>query len=421
MANAVFPGECTIITLNLLSYDRSKKIAFIDQMASIDVYESILNPLIVCKFKMNDGIGLYKSFPISGNELIELEYKTTGYDDITKLLLKVTSISNRSSTSMGRSVSYTITAVSNEIVKNNSTAIQKRYIDMAPEDIIQNILTNELKTDKRCYLEPCKGTQNFLVSQLKPLQVIDKVRLTSTSKEFQSSAFVFFENRTGFNFTTVENMFKLGKDAIGDKIFVMDSNINADISKSSFRNIIGYNHVTAGAPIGGIGGGSHYNKAVRVDLRTGTIDEKEFRLPDSEGDFQFADKDPVGLTNSTLQQDASTPQGTTLIYPMSSRFADNGRLESIGPRQSFVNLLTQNIVRICVFGDSLLSAGQVITLKIPTMTGLTGNEQTSQDDPLVSGNYMIGKIRHMIVNEVGALTYTCAIEALKGSYGESTV
>lgn len=419
MGNAVFPGECTILALNLTSYDGSKKFAFIDQMATIDIYESILNPLIICKFKINDGIGLYESFPISGNELIELEYKTSGYDDITTLLLKVTSISNRSPGRLGRSVSYTITAVSKEIVKNNSTVIRKRYTDTPSEEIIQGVLTNELKTEKRFFVEACKGTQSFLVPELKPLQLVDKVRLTSTSKDYQSSAFVFFENRTGFNFTTIENMFKIGKDAIGDKIFFMDTNVNTDVAKSNFRNIIGYNHITAGAPMGGIGAGSHFNKAVRVDLRTGAVDIQEFRLPDQEAGFQFADANPIGLTSSTVQQDVTMDQGTTLIYPMNSKISDNGRLEALGPRQSFVNLLTQNIVRVCVYGDSLLAAGQVITLKIPVMTGLTGKDQTGADDPLVSGNYMIGKIRHMLVNEVGSITYTTAIEALKGSYGES--
>lgn len=411
------PGQCDIHQLDIVSFDGSKRVGILGQVATIDIYESILNPVIMCNIGFNDGVGLYESFPIVGNEYIEIEYQTTGYNNPTSHKFKVISVSNRTVSENSRATRYSITCTAQEIIRNNSRVVETRFSDCTATEIVDQMLNKELQTKKKTFLEQSNGTENFLASRLKPFQVIDMVKLTAASSQFRSSVFVFFENKTGFNFTTVENLFQIGQGSIGDKVFTMDPTMSVDSAASSFRNIIGQNHITSGAPVGGVGSGTHFNKTMRLDLRTGVVDTKDFRLSENEGNFKFADKSPVGLTSTSFQQEVSENNSTTLLYPTNSKYNDN-RFDTAGSRQSYINLLTQNIMRIAVHGDSLLTAGQVITLNIPVITGTTGDSST-KTDRLLSGNYLIGKIRHQIVVQGGGTSYLCAIEALKGSFGAS--
>jgi hypothetical protein len=61
----------------------------------------------------------------------------------------------------------------------------------------------------------------------------------------------------------------------------------------------------------------------------------------------------------------------------------------------------------------VLTAGDVITVKVPTIVG-TGE---ATENRLLAGNYLISKLRHIVINASSAQkTYHCSMELIKGTY-----
>lgn len=413
-------GETVLTEIDIESYDGSKKMSIVNQFQTMNIYESILSPIVVADLYMLDAIGLYETFPITGDEYVTVEFKTAGSDKPIKYRLKVTQVSDRAIAESASNVTYALRLMSEEIVKNNTTRVVKRYKDTG-DSIITDLLTSKLGSKKKFYKEgSTKGVMDIVVPNMFPLVAIDFIRLSCVSTKYDSSSFVFFENQTGFVLATVEHLFEIGRDSKGDRLFFFDSNVNDDISKNNFRNILAYQHVTSGSPLSSVGRGHVASETTRVDIRTGKIEKKNYKLPEKENSYKYADKTPVGMMTSSFQSDISKAPAEKLLIPFDSSRKENYVLDSIGPRRSFVNLLTQNIIRLLVYGDTTLTVGQVLEAKLPKINGLTGTEDNPSDSQLVSGNYMISKLRHILSNDGGSISHVCAMECVKGSFGEST-
>ena len=94
---------------------------------------------------------------------------------------------------------------------------------------------------------------------------------------------------------------------------------------------------------------------------------------------------------------------------------DTQMAEKIAILGSFVELISSDLVRIHIYGDSAVMAGDVIECKFPEATGLTKDPKLNR---LRSGKYMISSLRHMIV--LGdRYVHTMSTELIKGNYLEA--
>jgi hypothetical protein len=412
-------GEAELLSLDLISFDGSRTMSIVSQFQIMRIFESILSPVIQLEVALFDAINLFETFPITGEEYIEVEFRTPGTDTTNKTRVKVTHVSDRMVMPNNRGIIYSLSGVSDEIVKNNSTRVSKGYKDTG-DAIIEDLLMNVLGTKKKFYKEgTTKGTMEVVVPNMYPLQAIDYIRLGLVSTKYESSSFVFFENQNGFALCTLEHAFEIGHDGIGDRMFFFDTDANADISRNNFRNVLAYKHLTSASQLSSIARGHVVSETTRIDLRTGDVEKKRFDLSDKEGDFKFPDKNPTGMMTSSFQSAVSDKPAERMLIPFNSKHPENFVLDSIGAKRSFINLLTQNVTQVLVYGDSGLTIGQVVNLKLPKVNGLTADNGSLKDSELVSGNYGIAKLCHILSNEGGSIAHTTVMECLKGSYGES--
>jgi hypothetical protein len=76
--------------------------------------------------------------------------------------------------------------------------------------------------------------------------------------------------------------------------------------------------------------------------------------------------------------------------------------------------MEQNVFYAHVYGDVALSAGDVITINVPSPSGFT---ETQPANKYLEGNYLVSKLRHVVVNlSPMEKSYTIAMELIKGSY-----
>ena len=81
-------------------------------------------------------------------------------------------------------------------------------------------------------------------------------------------------------------------------------------------------------------------------------------------------------------------------------------------RVSQLELSRYHRLRITVPGQNELCVGMVVNLQIDTTTATNSNSKERYPDPILSGNYLVSSIRHVIT---GQTTYISVIEVIKDS------
>lgn len=422
--NSYASGDVQIRQFDMVSMDGRVRQSIISQVVSFDIYESVMLPVMYCEIMMNDAINLIEKFPIIGEEFIEIEFKNPELNSIQSFRFKVASVTNKFTDGQGKRLFYMLQCASEEILANSNKYIQRRYQNGNSYAMVADILKTDLKTNKKLNVDTfsCRGLDLITVNQLTPLQAIDLIRKRTVSKQYRSSAYVFFENRSGFNFTTLEHLILTGKNAIGDKIFFYDSAVGDSLSNVDIRNILAYQQLTYNNTAELMQSGSLANRTMSLDLKTGTMNTVDFDYSKSVNKFAQTDPDNISKVKTTsfvnaYNAGAGTGTVRNSLIPKSSNNGESFREDSAGYLQSYVNQLTQNIVRVLVYGDSAITAGNVIKLKFPTIAGTTEKPDSSK---LSSGNYLVTKCRHMFVIRE-KVTYKMALECVKPSFGESDI
>lgn len=388
-------------------------------LVSASIYESIFTPGIICDIKLSDRIDLLGSVKMVGDETItfNISVKDVEFDSNrmnTKFTLAVHQLAELQSTGAQKSKMYTLKCVSEEAMYAKHCVIQKAYNNVNYEDMINDIVTTYLKSEKPFnYLDPTDTPQILLIPSKKPWEAISMIRKRAVSSDYESSLYFFFENRAdgepSFNFASVEYL--LDQDVV--KTFHQSDAINFsalepfhydDIRKDN--NIISYK-----IP-------NQFDSLQRIALgganRVTTINFTSLELETK----QDVSTDPINnkMNSSAFASKYFNPD----IAPQSVIPIDfverpfTGIPEATQNLTSIVATMMQNSMKIKVIGDLILTAGAMIECTIPNKKDTT----TVSEDPLISGKFLISRIHHRIGEPTEKPRYTCILECIKGPYEE---
>lgn len=425
MGDQVQNGNVDIGKIDLTKRSSSgsviKQISLAAIATRINIYEDITCPLLYAEIDVVDGNDIQTTFPIIGEESIEVQFKTTGNANFVTYNFSVYQVVNTVTNEAGKLKHYTIKCCSQEYLPNDHIQVNRKFTDET-FNIIEKLITDDHKngglgSKKKYNIEPTKGTQDVLVSKQSPLQTIDLFRHRAVSKKYISNSFCFFENRRGFNFCTVEFLFDEGKKHIQDKVFWYDPKPQTDNKAVNFRNIIAMKNISDFNTSQKSAGGALRNNIRKFDLHTGEVTDIEFKLSEKLDQFNFPSAKSVGTNTSEFAQQFEKLSEFNMLVPHRGDLPDTFIADSLGAKQSFIHAIVQNLYQIHTYGDSELTAGDVITVNIPESTGLTKAEKKA--NRLKSGNYLISKIRHIIVNDKQRM-YTNSMELIKGSYEDNS-
>jgi len=408
-------GDIELKSILLKSSDGCREYDLSAQAKMINLYESILSPTIYAEINIFDGIGLFNSFPIIGEEYVELEFNTPNTSCSSKYELFIDEISDKVVGDTNRSETYTLKCVSREVIKNAGILYSKKY-KKEIDSIVKDLFDQVKETKELLYVEPTKGIEEVLVNRMPPFKAIDMVRRRAVSKSYLSSSFLFFETAKGYFFSTIEGLFARNRDGIGDKVFFFDKQPNIDASTVNIRNILAYQHVSAGSTVSKIQNGAFTNVVNRLDFITGKYTSIPYTINSSNDKFQTADgTGQPGLNTAGFITKRNKQEALVSLVPFSSEKNDTQLAEKMAILPSFIELISSDLVRIHIYGDSAILAGDVIECNFPEVTGLTKDPALNR---LKSGKYMIATLRHMI-NLGDRHSHTISLELIKGNYLES--
>jgi hypothetical protein len=241
MAETYIPGGLKKFKVILKNADGTRERNISNLVLNISITEDIFKNTLYGALRIKDAVDLLgglanisnakdTGFPIIGEEFLEIDYAVeTMAGDLAEVSLRfaVYAIENINYAQNNTLKEYTLNFCSEEHLIDATGVVMKGY-NKAHSDNIDDLTKDFLLIDKAndpfkgkrvktlVKKQETKGLQNVVIPRLTPLQACQFLakRSISSSDEFVSATYLFFENFKGFNFCDVEFLIKKGMEKI---------------------------------------------------------------------------------------------------------------------------------------------------------------------------------------------------------------
>lgn len=435
-------GDVYINKLNIVKVDGSDKYSIFAQFTTGSIYEDLFSSVIYAEFKFHDELSILKTFPIIGKEYIDIDFNTPGRSQHYTLQLYVYAVTDVHINFENNWAEYTLKCCSRESFYNNQTTMDKYYLTTI-SDMINDVMVNYLHSNKTLNINSTQGIQHIVPARISPFEFIDILKSRAKSPNRQSSSYVFFENRDGFHFTTLEDLIQVGTSSGSNKTYYKQTALQVQLQNQwSHWDIIDYGIAQEFNVLDGIKIGSYQGLMESFDLHTKTFYTNKYNRSQFS---QFVTLDS-GVTNSLPpinvgQSSVFTPVGIqgggtsdiirsapdadfsqygsnigNRYYNIADSYRPATYIESMLPNKfGFMGVTLTSMIDIYINGDTTSTVGDVFNIQTPKADKLT-NTPPNTGDYLTNGNYLTIKIRHNLLNSHKKPKYTQIVTLAKGTF-----
>ena len=379
-------------------------------MLELNIYESMNTPYMSGNIVLRDTMNHRSNMSMTGQEEIEFELRTN--DECESIDFKtfrgrIYKISNIIPTSNTEQV-YTLHFVSMDAMRNTQTRVKQTYRG-STDEIISDVLTNVLKTDKNFHAEQSSKFTTLVGNNRYPFEFIRMASKRSISRYYNFMTYSFFENHRGYNFVSKQSLINENRVETREPVEAFftayqKSQVDTPIEMRTLKSFqVTSMQDTLRANSTGLLNNTHYtydrtNKTFTKDISsyatylnnvginksplytsTPEIDSKSLTdFPDST--ITVSSKDPFVHTSSSSD---------TQNYSNSSdRTADALRgSSSFGIR-----------LKVEMHGNSNLAAGDLIHITYPNHEPIISQTDDKTFDVFLTGHYLIESINHRVDN-----------------------
>lgn len=416
-----FAGDIQIDKIEVVTSDGLGQ-DITNQVSGIQIYEDLFSPFISGNLIIDDTLDLINLFPFVGEEFLNLRLKTPSFDrikdGITRIINNKFYIYKATERELigDKRVVYKLHFISLEAVVDLNKKISSAFEGKC-SDIIKELVEKPigLQTDKFFINEETPNGTKFVANYWTPTQCINYVAEQSVNVN-DSPTYVFFENRQGLNFTSLESLASAEpiQDFIYDKYtrdFIANKtnsirNVEADykrIEDISIPNVFDYMNRTRS--------GMFSSRLISHDLVTKKYISKNFDMLDNYEDEKHLNKYPLASTLNIRRQDQAIFK-VPKHYGNFNGYVDISNSKTIQRRVSLMTQFEGNKVEIVVPGRTDYTVGKKVYVKLFKNTVLSAEENVKENiDEMFTGNYLIGAVNHFITRE----RHECNMELIKDS------
>jgi len=365
------------------------------------VYESIYTPNCIAEITVLDTQDVLGNLVISGDETVIYSFNAPGAP-VATYTMGLDKIVIEPYDGSEKSKLYTLHCVGKETFNSMSTYVQKSYnTDIA--SIVQDIHNTFLQSTSNLITEATQGIQKIIIPNLKPFEAIDMIRRRATSLTNQSSTFLYFENFLGHNFKTIEGMMQ--QSTVKD--FIHSDALGSSIFFNNYNQIINYQVPQLMASTQRIDLGTMVQRTAQYDTRTRSYTTTDQQI--NPGVFA----NPGSWNSSLFKEVYGQGFNVFSFLPFDSHTRPDTGLPASSPLQlAYIGNLMQSTITLEVYGDATVKAGDLISAAIPESVDSTG---IRNNDPMISGNYLVANIARHIGRINESPRYTETIEGINGA------
>ena len=386
-----------------------------NQVMAIQIFEDMFSPFTSGTLEVRDSLDLLNVLPLNGEEFLHLKISTPTLDkDNIDHKFYIFKMSNRVMAG-DRSTIYTLHFISVEALTDLNTKISKTFSGKC-SDIIKMILddkTRGLNVTKPYTIEETKNSTKYISNFWPPVKNINNVIETSINMNNQSS-YVFYENRTGFNFVSLDSLYVTNIF----QTFVYDVYIRDEPSNTlkttrnvteDYKRIREINVPTEFDYIERVRGGMFGSKMYTHDLSSKRISLNAYNMLDNFASQKHLNKFPLASNKVSYSYDElimTVPK----YHNNFSDFGDSTNANSIQNRASLMAQINGNKLQIVVPGRFDYTVGLRVELKLYK---IEPNSKTDTQilDGMLSGTYLISAINHYVSRTM----HECTFELIKES------
>jgi hypothetical protein len=396
-------------------------------MVEMSYYEDIYSFCASGSITLRDSQGFIESFQLSGNEYMEINFgkvkDATNSDD---QIFHVYKIGKRLPTGNLNDEFYTLYFCSEELYLSEQLKISKSYIGQKISNIVKSILTNTLKTKstKINIIEETTGVYDFIIPRFKPLETISWISTYARPTTGNGCDMLFYENRSGFNFRSLQSIYK---DPVYASYRYQQKNLSKDLEKiqDKITSVLDYEFVKTYDVLNDTNSGTFANQLISLDPVTRKSNITNF-------DYAKYQKESGSLNGSGVLNPSTNRLGTTpnqnygavtkvaignagqALTPYISQapgsVAKDIYLETYIPNRSAqLGLANYTVLKIMIPGDPGVTAGSIINFEL---LSLKPSSTTKEADRFYSGKYLVSAVRH-VINDSGS--YITILEIAKDS------
>jgi hypothetical protein len=433
------PGDYTLDKCVLTSLVSGAFVDLSNLFKKIEIYEDIFSHTLTAKIIVEDAYNFPERLPISGQEKVELSFKTD-LDEFkpVELVFRVYKFDSHVIGETGKTQQYVL-----HLMSEGGYFDYSEYCGYAMAgsvaDMVKGVFSKhfpEAVWKDRLDIQPTKDNYSFVLPQsstpFKAINWLASKAHSSTGKDY--SPYLFYETLDGYRFKSLSKIMEDGSSNPMGYIYSMGNNRSLpyeqertqlpDIANSGMP--VRYHKIqdleelerfdAASSIMNGL-----ISSRVRVhDLVRKQVREVEFfengvfesmrKLGDKP---RFKAEDPE--SGRLLKRGAAynyMPTTPYTVYSKANPILDNFNVESLFLARKYHvgSFLTQKLAAT-VFGDSRRRVGDVVNLSVPKMQSDAPYLQ-GEIDPNMSGQFMITGIRHTLTN-----SYTVKLELSRNCMG----
>jgi hypothetical protein len=384
------------------------------QVINVQFYEDLFAPFITGSLILKDSLDLVNLFPFIGEEYLELEISTPTLDkNNIKGKYYIYKMTNREM-SGDKSVVYQLHFISVEAVVDLNKKTSRVFGDKISKMIEPFIKdkTFGLESDKKVFIEDTLNNTKYISNYWTPIENIMYLADTAINTN-RSPSYVFFENRDGFYFISLERLYTnaVFQDFVYDKYTRDDRPGGGSIRnpEKDYKRILEISIPTAFDYMDRIRSGMLSSRQVSYDVTKKTYTAKNYNMFQRFEQQKHLNKYPINSDRSVFRA-----ASRIITYPKNfgnfNGFGDVTNAKSNQERLSLLKLAEANKINITVPGRCDYTVGQKIKLDLKRIEPLSKKDGDTTDK-MFSGNYIIAAINHYVDRE----KHECYMEIIKES------
>jgi hypothetical protein len=408
-----FAGDFSVRKAEIVSQN-GKYLDVKPQIINIHVYEDLFNPFISGMIILRESLDLLNVFPLVGEELLNLEIITPTLNKTLVGQFHIYKMSDREVLG-DKTVVYSLSFISKEAVIDLNKKISKGFGGKISE-IASQILTSDalgLETIKPIIVEPTSNSIKYVSNFWSPIKNLNYLCNNAVNKK-NSPSYIFFENREGFNFISLETLYTpdILQTFIGDN-YSRDNLSNGGSIKNideDFKRILELRVPQTFNYLDRITSGMNASSLITYDFTKKQYSVKVFDMLTGYDDQRHLNQYPI-ISNKNIRTASALIMNESKYYGNFSGFGDVTNTSIIQKRISLLKQAESIKVEIVVPGRMDYTVGKKVKLSLPRIEPLSEID-TDTEDKILSGIYLIAAINHYIDKE----KHECHIELIKDSF-----
>jgi hypothetical protein len=420
--NIFYPQDYRLKKVSLTN-SSGRSLNLIDLVVEFSYFEDLFAFSVSGYVVLRDSAGYIELENMTGNETLDIDFGKFGDSYLNlKRTFRMYKISNVRPIGNLTSILYKLHFCSEELILSEQTKVQKSYPGSKISDIVGDILMNKMKIEEtKLIVEDTYGVYDLNVGLLKPFEAVSWLSSYARPSAFQKSAdMLFFENKDGFNFRSVQSLYKSN---VYKKYKYQAKNIKEISAEDALTTVLDYEVLKFYDVLENISSGMYANRLLTINPLTQTYKLTDFNY-ERDSDKPLNNNNALFPKGNRLGFDQSTAYPSLVKFSSSNTRENSNRAaieknpgavekdifleDSLPIRTSALAALNHTKLKIVIPGDSGLAVGRIIELNIPKLN--SGDRSRSN---FFSGKYVVTALRHIV--QVPTVFQTI-LEITKDSY-----